>query len=92
MTDRWVIFESQFGHKVRASDAEWCRGLSATERAAIVEDLYASVRQAHERAADWALVDDCAWQRTLAERKRFVLALHGPQETRGGRTPVADAR
>jgi hypothetical protein len=92
MTDRWAIFESQFGQKIRASDAEWCRGLSATERAAIVEDLYASVRQAHERAADWALIDDCAWQRTLAERKRFVLALHGPQETRGGRTPVADAR
>lgn len=92
MTDRWTIFESQFGQKVRASDAEWCRGLSATERAAIVEDLYASARRAHERAADWDIVEEFAWQRTLAERKRFVLALHGSRETRGGRTPVADAR
>lgn len=92
MTDRWTIYESQFGQKVRASDADWCRGLSAAERAAIVEDLYASARQAHERAADWDIVEEFAWQRTLAERKRFVLALHRSRETRGGRTSVADAR
>jgi len=92
MIDRWKIFEAEFGRKARISDATWYRGLSADERTAIVEDLYATVRQAHERAADWDMVEHLAWQRTLAERRRYVAALHRPQETPCGRTPVADAR
>lgn len=92
MTDRWTIFDSQFGDKVRASDAAWCRGLSTTERAAIVEDLYAMARQVHERAADWAIVEELAWQQALAERRRFVAALARPRETPRGRTPLADTR
>lgn len=92
MMDRWKIFESQFGRKVRESDAAWCRGLSATELAAIVEDLYATARQAHEHAADWSAVEDLAWQQALAKRKRFVMALHRPREKPCGRTPVADTR
>ena len=92
MIYRWKIFEAEFGHKVRSSDAEWCRGLSTDDRAAIVEDLYATARQAHEHAADWAAVEDLAWQRKLAERRRFVAVIHRPQETPRGRSPVADAR
>ena len=92
MIDRWKIFEAEFGRKVRISEAAWCRRLSADERAAIVEDLYATARQAHERAADWGAVEDLAWQRTLAERQRCMVALHRPLETPCGRTPVADAR
>lgn len=92
MIDRWKIFESQFGRKARASDAAWCRGLSTTERAQLVEDLYSAARQAHEQAADWASVEDLAWQRALAERQRFVAALRRLREPSRGRTPLADAR
>ncbi len=51
MIDRWKIFEAPFGRTVRESDAAWCRGLSPTERAKIVEDLYATARLVHEGAA-----------------------------------------
>lgn len=44
MIDRWKIFEAEHGRKVRISEAEWYRRLSADERAAIVEDLYATAR------------------------------------------------
>jgi len=91
MTDRWKIFESRFGRQARASDAAWCRGLSPAARVAIVEDLYAMARQVHEGAADWSAVEDLAWQRTLAERRHFVAAIHSHWKTTRGCTSVADA-
>lgn len=91
MIDRWKIFESRFGRKARASDAAWYRALSPTARVAIVEDLYATAREVHEGAADWSAVEDLAWQRTLAERRQFVAAIHSQGKTPRRRTSLADA-
>lgn len=91
MSDRWRLFESRFGSQIRASDAAWARSLSLNERIAIVEDLYGTARQAHERASDWDEVEDLAWQRALDDRRRFVAALHGLRKVERGPTPLADA-
>lgn len=88
--DRWKIFEARFGQTVRESDAVWCRSQSPSERFEIVEDLYAMARQAHENAANWTAIEDLAWERTLADRQRFVAAIHRSLETARGRSAVAD--
>lgn len=92
MKNAWRLFDSQFGRQARAAEATWARSLSPSDRMAIVEDLYLTARQVHERAADWHTVESVAWKRTLGERQRFVAALHRLRETARGPTPLADAR
>ena len=89
---RWEEFESLCGDRVRASDAEWARGLSPAERLAVVDDLFRTVRDARRTAGDWGQIDDLAWRQTLREHTLQAEAFRRFDEASGGTSPVADAR
>ena len=85
------MFDERFGARARASDAAWAESLSPAARLALVEELLEAVRSAHTAAGDWHIVDERAWNDSLAERRRAVAAFHRLDEVRGGWSPPADA-
>ena len=87
---RWQLFETLCGERVRASDAEWAGGLSAAERLAVADDLFVTVREARRAAGDWQQVDDRAWQVTLEARMLEVEAFQRLDEATRGSSPLAD--
>jgi hypothetical protein len=61
------------------------------ERIAIVEDLFGTLRTAHDLAGDWRAIDARAWAETLEARQRFVASFEAYGEGFHGRAPLANA-
>ena len=89
---RWKLFESLCGDRVRAHDAAWAVGLSPAARLAVADDLLTTIRAARVAAGDWQALDDRAWRETLDDRNLQVAAFRRLDEVRHGTGPVADAR
>lgn len=77
---RWAEFERSFGDRARASDSAWATTLRPTDRVALIENLFATIRGVHEANGDWADIDAAAWRETLEERVRFVTAFGNYRE------------
>ena len=88
---RWDLFESLCGARIRAGDAAWAAGLSPTARLALVDDLLTTIRAARVAAGDWQALDDRAWRATLAERRLQVRAFRSLDEGMHGTGDLADA-
>ncbi len=88
---RWELFETLCGERIRARDAEWADRLSPADRVAVADDLLTTIRAARVAAGDWQAVDDRAWRETLAERILQVKAFRRLDEVTHGTGPVADA-
>jgi len=88
---RWQLFDQLCGDRVRASDASWACGLSPTERLAVTDDLFVTVRAARVAAGDWHQVDDRNWQESLRDRLRQVQAFQRFDKVTRGTSPLADA-
>lgn len=89
---RWDLFESLCGDRVRASDAAWCRSLSPAERLAVTDDLFQTVRAARRAAGDWDEVEARAWHSDLVARDRFVAAFQAFDRATHGTGTAHDAR
>ena len=90
--DRWQLFETLAGERVRASAAAWAGGLSPAQRLAVADDLFVTVRDVRRAAGDWQEIDDRAWEATLAARIREVAAFRQLDEATRGSSPLANAR
>jgi len=88
--DRWQLFETLAGARVRASDAKWAGALSPAQRLAVADDLFATVRAVRLAAGDWQQVDDRAWEATLAARIHDVAAFRRLDEVNRGSSSLAD--
>jgi len=88
--DRWNLFETLAGERVRASDAAWARGLSPAQRLAVADDLFVTVRDVRRAAGDWQEIDDRAWEATLAARIHDVAAFRRLDEANRGSSPLAN--
>jgi len=89
---RWDLFESLCGNRVRASDAAWCRSLTPPERLAVADDLFLTIRAARTAAGDWEAIEARAWQADLAARDVLVAAFRAFDQARHGTGPDRDAR
>ncbi len=89
---RWDLFETLCGDRVRASDAAWCRSLSPAERLAITDDLFQAIRAARTAAGDWDAVEARAWQADLAARDRLVAAFQAFDRATHGTATAQDPR
>lgn len=88
---RWDVFETLCGARIRARDAAWAAGLSAAARLALADDLLTTIRAVRVAAGDWQAVDDRAWRETLAARTLQVRAFRRLDEVADGTGPAADA-
>lgn len=88
---RWDLFESLCGPRIRAGDTAWAKGLSPAARLAVVDDLLTTIRAARVAAGDWQALDDRAWRATLAERRLHVRAFRSLDEELHGTGDLADA-
>lgn len=88
--DRWQLFETLAGARVRSSDASWAGALSPRERLAVADDLFATVRAVRLAVGDWQQIDDRAWEATLAARIHDVAAFRRLDEVNRGSSPLAN--
>lgn len=88
---RWDLFESLCGARIRAGDAAWAAGLAPTARLALVDALLTTIRSARVAAGDWQALDDRAWHATLAERRVHVRPFRSLDDEMHGTGDLADA-
>jgi hypothetical protein len=75
-----------------ASDSEWVRSLTPSDRFAIYADLFDMIWEARGNRGNWERLDEWNWRQKLALRLRMVEAFKKPDHARNERSNSHDAR